>query len=248
MSFLFKILRWPFVIVLLAVITAGIIFALNPAWIRVQEIQIDLAEDSHENLLFERIKSSLAPQFSRYEGRYFWQVPLSFVHEITTKDKRVKKVSIYREFPSRVRVEVEPYTPVLNYLSSDGRVYPVATDATLLPALPYADASDIPFLRGEDLKDEPALREQAIELYETIPDEGALNKKQISEIIYSKKDGFKVFVSGATAEVKMGDTDFGPKVSRVTKVLSYLDSQNIKGRVIDARFSKKVLVRVRNNP
>jgi len=75
-----------------------------------------------------------------------------------------------------------------------------------------------------------------------------LQAKNISEIFYSKKEGFKIFLKGVATEVRMGDSDFGPKISRVEKVLSYLDSQNVKGRVIDARFSKKVVVRVRKAP
>lgn len=243
-----RIIRWPLFLLLVCLITAGTILALNPSWIRVQSVSVELAAGSSEYLLFRRINTSLAAQFKHFEGKYFWQVPLSMVYEVTSHDKRVKKISVYREFPSRLKVEVEPYTPVLAYLSGDGRIFPVATDATLLPALPPSDAPDLPFLRGEELRDEPKLRETAIELYRGIPDEGVLTKKDVSEIYYNKKNGFSVFISGDGSEVKMGDMDFGPKTSRVQKVLSYLDSQNIKGRVIDARFSKKVVVRVRKAP
>lgn len=241
-------LRWPALLLILLLITAGTLIALNPSWVRVETIQVDLASESQEDTLFQRIKTALGPQLTKYEGKYFWQVSLNQVYDLINKDKRVKTISIYREFPSLVRVVIEPYTPVLAYLGGDGRIYPVATDATLLPALANTEAPDLPFLRGEDLRDEPKLREAAIELYEKIPSEGALNKKQISEISYTKKDGFQLFVSGASSDVKVGDQDFGPKLSRVAKVLSYLESQNIKGRVIDARFSKKVVVRVRNSP
>jgi len=182
------------------------------------------------------------------QGRYFWQVPLSAVFEQTAKDRRVKRVMVRREFPSRIKVEIEPYTPILDYLAGDGRVYPVATDATLLPPHGLSDSANLPLLRGEELKDSLELREAAVQLYKQIPEEGSLSKKNISEIYYSRKNGFSVFVSGPGSEVKMGDTDFGPKVSRVQKVLSYLDSQGVKGRVIDARFSKKVVVRVRKGP
>lgn len=243
-----KLIRWPALVILATALIAGVVVALNPTWIKVEQIELELAPRSTEDLLFQRIKASLVQQTGKMEGSYFWKVPLSAVYELTMKDRRVKKVTVHREFPSRMRVEIEPHTPVLAYLGSDGRIYPVATDATLLPALATADAPDLPLLRGEDLKDEPGLRELAIELFEGVPNEGPLNKKQISEITYTKKDGFQFFISGFGSDVKLGDTDFGPKISRVTKVLSYLESQNIKGRVIDARFSKKVLVRVRNTP
>jgi cell division septal protein FtsQ len=245
---LLKKLRLSFVILGLLIVSAGALLALNPHWIRIEDIQITLSENSKEDLLFQRIKSSLQPRTKDYEGRYFWQVPLKTVFQAVTQDKRVKSVSIYREFPSILKIEIEPHTPMLGFLSNDGRVYPVATDATLLPPLPIGEVQDLPFLRGEDFKDEPTLREQALELINAIPLDGAFRKSKISEIVHTKKDGFKVFVSGQATEVQMGDSDFGPKISRVNKVMSYLDSRNIKGRVIDARFAKKVVVRVRKAP
>ena len=248
MTKLFKILRWPAVIGGLVVAVAGGVLALNPQWVKVEGVDIELVEGSKEELLFQRIKTTLAHEFQKYNGRYFWQVPLTEVYEITAHDKRVKSAEIFREFPSRLKVRLEPHTPMLAYLSADGRLYPVATDATLLPALPVADATDLPILRGEDLKDEPRLRELALELFARIPQKGILRQRAVSEIVYTRKDGFKIFVSGQTGEVKIGDSDFGPKVSRVERVLNYLDSRGVKGRVIDARFSKKVVVRVRNNP
>lgn len=234
---------------LICAIGAVAAISSHPEWIRIDHFDIEMVDSSTEDLLFQRIRNSLSTQMHIYEGKYFWEIPLEKVFALVIADKRVKKVSIYREFPSRVRLVIEPHTPVLSFLSRDGRIYPVARDATLLPALAPSETSDLPILRGEELRDEPTLRERAIELLSSIPDEGGpLRKKTVSEIVFTPKDGFKIFVSGFGSEVKMGDTDFGPKVSRVQKVLSYLDSQNIKGRVIDARFSKKVVVRVRKAP
>lgn len=243
-----RFLRWPLFALGVITLVAGLLIALNPGWIRVEAVQIELAPDSKEFLLYQRIRSSLAPRLRRFEGQYFWEVPLNGVYEVAAQDRRVKRVTVRREFPVRLRLEVEPHTPVLDYISKDGRVYPLATDATLLPAHTLADSSNLPFLRGEELKDQAPLREAAIQLYSGIPEEGFLSRKTVSEIYYSKKSGFSLFVGGAASEVKIGDSDFGPKISRVQKVLSYLDSQGVKGRVIDARFSKKVVVRVRKAP
>ncbi|NJL24101.1 MAG: FtsQ-type POTRA domain-containing protein [Calothrix sp. SM1_5_4] len=252
MKRLARILRWPVTVLLIVLGFAGAALALHPEWVRIGAVEINLAEDSEQHLLYQRIRASLNPQLKAYEGRYFWSVSLQDVFEVISRDKRVKRVSIRREFPSRVKIEIEPHTPVLAYLAGDGRMHPIATDATLLPPLPPRDAPDIPLLRGEskrdDIKENQAVREAALELYASVPDEGEFTKRNVSEIIYSKKEGFKIFITGGSAEVKLGDTDFGPKISRVKKVLSYLESQNIKGRVIDARFSKKVVVRVRNTP
>ncbi len=241
-------MRTILTVIFVFLVTGAIVAVENPSWLKVEHFQIELVEGSNEDLLFQRIKNSLQAQFKVYEGRYVWQVPLKSLYELVARDKRVKSVSIYREFPSVFRMVIEPHTPVLAYLDRDGRIYPVAADAALLPALPAHEAPDLPILRGEPFRDEAVLREMAIELFKAIPDDGAIRKASVSEILYTAKDGFKVFISGADSEVKLGDSDFGPKLSRVTKVLSYLESQNIKGRVIDARFSKKVVVRLRNTP
>ncbi|HMN68409.1 MAG TPA: cell division protein FtsQ/DivIB [Bdellovibrionales bacterium] len=248
-----RALRWPITIFALIFLIGATVLALNPHWVRVETIEVTLSEKSKEDLLFQRIKTTLGQQLKPFEARYFWQVPLKKIFELTSRDKRVKSTAVFREFPSRLKIEIEPHTPVLAYLSHDGRVYPVATDATLLPAISVIDGADLPLLRGEELKDEIKLREAALELYHSIPNQGALQKKRVSEIVHTKKDGFKIYVSGEPGEkrigeVQLGDSDFGPKISRVQKVLSYLESRDIKGRVIDARFSKKVVVRVRNNP
>lgn len=223
--------------------------SLNPHWMRVTDFQLELSEASQEAYIFQKIRNSLMPQLSSYKGRFFWQVSLAEIHNLVSHDKRVRDVHIYRDFPAGVRLEIEPHTPVMAFFDRDGKFYPVATDATLLPALGSRESPDLPLLRGNEIKSDLHLREQALDLLHAFPEEGPLvSRKKISEIIYSPKDGFRVFVSGAQAEIKMGDTDFGPKVARVQKVLSYLESQDIKGRVIDARFSKKVVVRVRNRP
>src|SRR3989344_1786629 len=118
-----KHLRWPItVFCLIALVLMGVLF-FNSHWVKIQAVQIDLAENSKEDLLFQRIKLALTQQFKAYEGRYFWQVPLSEVHQLTSKDKRVKSVAVFREFPSRLRLEIEPHTPMLAYLARDGRIY-----------------------------------------------------------------------------------------------------------------------------
>jgi cell division septal protein FtsQ len=243
-----KILKGPLLILGGALVLLIAVLAFNSHWVRIETVQIELAKDSTQDLLFQRIRGSLTQQLQQYEGRYFWQVPLTQVFEVTRKDRRVKNVSVFRDFPSRLRVEIEPYTPLLAYLSGDGRVYPLSTDASLLPPIAIADTPDLPYVRGEELKDEISLREKAIELFNTIPEEGILSKDAVSEIVFSKKDGFKIFLTKTRSEIRVGDSDFGPKISHAQKVLAYLNSRNIVGRVIDARFSKKVVVRVRNTP
>jgi hypothetical protein len=125
-----------------------------------------------------------------------------------------------------------------------GRVYPIARDGTLMPALALKDVPNFPLLRGKEFLSDVSLRERAIQLMEAIPSEGRFARSMVSEIMHSP-DGFSLYLGGQIAEVKMGDDEFELKANRVEKVLSYLHNRGLKGRTIDARFAKKVVVRVR---
>lgn len=248
MAFL-RALRWPLATLTGLILVLGGVLIANPRLVKIDSIDIAKVQSSDQELLFQRTQKDLNIKLQGHVGKYFWQVPLEKIFQAVTKDKRVKSTSIYREFPSKIKIVIEPYTPVLGYLAGDGRIYPIANDGALLPAQSLKDAADLPIVRGLELKDNLPLRVQALDLYHSVPESTAsLSRMHISEIVHSAKDGFKIFLSNEKSEVKFGDTDFGPKVSRVQKVLTYLDSRQIKGRVIDARFAKKVVVRVRNNP
>ena len=70
--------------------------------------------------------------------------------------------------------------------------------------------------------------------------------RSVSEIQYSKKDGLVLVLGLDDNTVIMGDREFKKRIDHVRRVVQYLRSENLRGRVIDARFSKKVVVRLRN--
>src|SRR4051812_36560480 len=115
MGFL-KPLRWLGVGTAIVVLLGAIFFGLNPSLIRVEQVEIELDQGSNQYLLFQRIKNGLKPQLQFFSGKYFWDFSLEQIYNVVKKDRRVRNVSIYREFPSRLRVEIDPQTPLLAYL------------------------------------------------------------------------------------------------------------------------------------
>jgi hypothetical protein len=115
--------------------------------------------------------------------------------------------------------------------------------------LPGANlALDLPIVRGEKLATDESSRQKLIEFINSLPSTGMLSKSNIAEISYSKDEGYTLFLINTKAEVKLGDERVSVKIARVSQVLDYLAANNLKGRVIDASFSKKVLVRLRKDP
>ncbi|RYZ76327.1 MAG: hypothetical protein EOP05_05370 [Proteobacteria bacterium] len=79
-----------------------------------------------------------------------------------------------------------------------------------------------------------------------------INKRNVSEIFWSKDDGYSLMLMQPKIEVKLGSDQLATKVLRVGQVMNYMSANQInglaKGQVIDASFSKKVLVRLRKGP
>jgi cell division septal protein FtsQ len=213
--------------------------------LQLQSIEIVMDPESKESLLFEKIRDGLTASLSHFTGLPFWKISLDNVMIEVKKDHRVRLARIQREFPHHLRVIVVPHEPLLGYMDEQGKVYPVARDATLLPNVALKDLPNFPLLRGKEFASDIQLREKAIEMMESIPTEGRFQRGMISEILHSNKEGFLIFLSNQSAEIKMGEGEFDLKASRVEKVLSYLHNRNLTGRVVDARFAKKVVVRVR---
>lgn len=232
---------------LTALLSVAIYYGAESGWGRLAPVRVTLANDSDQAQLFERIQASLATPLSRLQGEWLWKVSLPQVLELVEKDRRVKEVRIKREFPNRLEVIVTPHRPVAAWVDKSGRFFPLAADGSLLPALTLKDSLDLPLLRGNNFREQIELREKALALLQEWPANGIVGRDRVSEMSYSNKWGFALLISGG-AEVRVGEGEYGPKASRVERVLTYLQEQQLRGRVIDARFAKKVVVRLRNAP
>lgn len=229
-------------------LTLGAYLGLEAGWGRLQPIEIRLDEQSDQQHLYSRIRASLEKPMQAYRGRWLWDVSLDKVMSDVEHDRRVQSVRVSRKFPNRLVITVTPHRPVLAWVDEVGRLFPVAADASLLPAQPIRDATDVPLLRGQGFRNREDLRERAIRLVAELPEVGVLAPDMISEITYSEKTGFSVNLNKGGLTVRLGEDEFGRKARRVEQVLNYLQDQQLRGRVIDARFAKKVVVRLRNDP
>lgn len=219
-------------------VSAGLVFYGQPKELRIQEIDVLPLET----------RAAVLPLLDDFWGKTFWEVSLRNIGEKIQQDHRFKSATIRREFPSRLVIQVQTRVPALAFLDESGNVLPVASDGTLLPESEKPPKMSYPLLRGREFANSQELRSTAVELVHSLDLHDGLTLDQISEIYFDRQKGFSLYLLGMNAEILMGHSDFGPKLERVQRVVSYLNSQNIKGRVIDARFTKKVVVRVRKSP
>ncbi|MGE0762711.1 MAG: cell division protein FtsQ/DivIB [Bdellovibrionales bacterium] len=231
-----------------ACLSGALYLGAEAGWGRLAPVEMSMADGSDQPQLFARIQTSLQKELKNYQGKWLWQARLSEVLQKVQADRRVRSARVDRVFPNRLRVVIEPQQPVMAWADEVGRLFPVATDASLLPALPLNEVRDMPLLRGKVFKNDLSLREQAIALLGALPESGPLARERVAEISYTQKNGFALMLTQSGIEVRLGVTEIEKKTERIAQVLNYLQDQQLRGRVIDARFAKKVVVRLRNAP
>lgn len=185
-------------------------------------------------------------------AKRIWEIDLDRVKASIIRDEWVEEALISRSFPNGLNVEVRPKTPVLILVNGSGEFRPVVNDGGLLSPLAAGDLPDVPLLRGEVFINGEGLakRASAAELLLSLPGTGALSRSNVSELTWAPDDGYVLTLIEPRTEVKLGEgrRDLMLKVQRVNQVLNYMSGNELEGRVIDASFSKKVLVRLRKAP
>ncbi len=231
---------------LVLVLGAGVAFHIKENLMSLERVQVQLANGSGGGHLFQRIREDLNTQLDRYRGQPLYDVSLQEMLDLIEKDRRVATASLRRTFPNRITVEISPRRPLALLLGLDGHFHPVASDASLLPSLAVPTSPDLPVLRGLSFFKSRGDRMKIVDILDVLPEEGEFSRKQISEIRMNRAKEVILFLSESGQRVLVGKGLDKSQVERVEQVLKYLRSRSIKGRVIDARFSKKVVVRVRN--
>lgn len=183
-----------------------------------------------------------------YKGQWIWDVNLKQVMNEVLKDKRIANVKVQRRFPAQIDIQIQPQNALALILDDNQKWRPVFYDGSVWKQVSREKIPDLPILRGSKFLKQESLRQKVVDLLIQLPDSGVFAKNQISEIEFFKHKGFVLHLN-RPMQVLIGDNlnDFKSKVPRIQKVLSYLESKGMSGRVIDARLSKKVVVKLRND-
>jgi cell division septal protein FtsQ len=221
-------------------------YVLSDSLLRVEKIVVAEAEGSVQPLLFQNIEKDLSKNLQKFSSRPVWEVSLEEIMQLIETDRRVEKASVRRSFPNFVTVEITPRQPLLLLLGVGGELFPLATDASLLPALSVSASPDLPLLRGLEFFEDAEARKTIVSVMEFVPSSGLFSRASISEVRMNKEKEITFFLNQAGTQVLIGNHLDQGQAARIEQVLKYLVGHSIKGRVIDARFSKKVVVRVRN--
>ncbi len=236
-----------FLITFFAAITA--IIHLDKKIFAVEAIDVAWTPQAKEycfdqKLLCEYLQGDLDTKLTTEINKKIWQVDIADLRQRLMQNNWFKMVAIARQYPSKISLTIDIEAPVA-LLAIGNEVLAVADEGQLLAPVKTNFLPALPILKGENFFHNRALRKLATNFLRDISGNSELSSKTIAEMTYSKDENFNLLILPSKSIVKMGAEQAGLKAERVAQVIEYLNSNQMNGRVIDARFSKKVLVRLR---
>ncbi len=211
----------------------------------VDKTQVEVEFVENQAFLLSHIKPSLLAEIESLKGQNLWRLSLKNVRESLLKNGWIKEVEIQRRFPNELMVSFNLQDVAFLYINAKKQIRPVSLLGELLPALPIGLLPSAPIVRNIKIIEDQELLKKVLALVRQVPQIGPLNLDNVASIDYQSTTGLAFELIEEGAIVYFGEQDIQTKALQVLKVTDYLKSQKQKVRVIDASFSKKVLVRPR---
>ena len=231
--------------VLVVVFLTGFVQYLRQSLFVVRQVDIQFSSDSQIGFSSSVLKG-VEQKLAIYKGKSTFALPIRSVVDSILEDKRISHAQVSRTMLGDMRVKLALRRPIALYLDEAGKAFPLSFDGEFLPKVGMEELPDLPILRGRKFQKELALRKDVLGFLGQLPDFGPFSLASVSEVRFDEKNGFRFWVSEQQGAIQFGSQLSDQKIRRVTQVLDYLHSRRLQTRVIDTRYDKKVVVKLRN--
>jgi cell division septal protein FtsQ len=213
-------------------------FVLESPYFSVREIQVRGGDKVSGN--------EVVAMAGLRRGMSIWSIDLPSIERKVAKHPWVRRVSVRREFPRRIVIDVEERTPKaivalrkLYYVDSDGAVFKEvgAGEDVKFPLLTG--------LRSEQLTaPDPSTRrriQDALRLSEMM----VQRSHSLSEIHFAKSDRLVVYTTEYPIALHMGWGNWGEKLNRMERLLALWQGNEERLGSLDMSFRDQVVARLR---
>lgn len=253
-----KIFKLTAAFILFPIVVIFSVYSLDQqGFFKIQKVEIRIeARASQKNYVVAKL-NELQIKMDALKGISLWKAPLSQISKNLAQEKWIKKFLLSRSWPSGIILMVEPDDIALLVLPQDGTrlssdegssIVPITKLGHVLDKIKSDSTPNTVVTYDVNFINNKKIREGAIGIIESLPKSGSMSASRVSEIGYDKKEGYWIKLLKSDVKVNFGEDFFEIKSARISQVLDYLESRNLKARVIDANLSKKVLVRLQSNP
>ena len=236
-------------IFLLSLFFLGIlVFSFFFQFTKIENISLKVNPQLKDSHFTETIQKKINLKLNDYKGKKIWKVKLENIATDIKKIYPALKIQVTRKLPNRIIVFLQNKDSVALLLKDNGGLYPVSFQGELQTRPSLNQSLDLPILTGKFFEKNKALRKKAIKLLLRFPEKGLLISKNVSEVIYNKKNSSFLFVLIPNYLVLELLEDLSShRIKNINFVLNYLIQKGVKGSRVDVRFDKKIIVNARNS-
>lgn len=214
----------------------------------VETVKIINTMNDNDRQAWRDLNAQIEAELNTLRGQALWKVSLVDIQKRLSKYPLLKDVTIQKVWPHALEISYSLPPLWAIHQTEDGRFRILADDGRWIGPLKWSRLPGLPWLKGDWVNKKPETKEGVLNLLKQLPKKGPMTAAQISEIQFNDFDGFLLTIVKSGQQIRFGSDNFETKSLRVSQVLEYLQIRGLESRVIDANFSKKVLVRLRNHP
>lgn len=240
------ILVWTLIGVLLSAMAGGLLKEKSIFDITGVDIEIEVKDS--DRIAWKSEIAKVEAALKVFKGNPLWKVSLVDVQRALEAIPSLEKVQVQKNWPQNL--EVKYSLPALKaiYPIGENKFQILTERGKWVGPVNWSRLPSLPWVRGNWVDRKSELQTKVIDLLNQLPTKGLLTPDQISEIQFNDVDGFLITLIKTGQQIRFGTDSFEIKSLRANQVLDYLQSKGLESRVIDLNFSKKVLVRLRNQP
>jgi cell division protein FtsQ len=240
-------LLWKTLIFVAAVFLA--VAGLHSDVFKIRDVRIEESPESAGHEVFENLSPRANEMVRGYLQQNIWWVNVSEIGKRIRSLPGVKNVVVERLPPNSIKVTVLPEQIRFLYVTGNGKFFPVTESSTVLRDFKSRFYPDSPITRDQKIIKNSKIRSQAVDLVSSLPPTGLFSQSTVAEIEFKKNSegnsDFWLSLIQPDVKVKMNTENAAVKAERVARVLNYTHKHNLHARVIDAEYSKKVVVKLR---
>ena len=228
--------------------TALLVAVKDKVIFNLEEVRVKVDIPEKDRLAWLQVTQQIERTLSIYRGTPIWKISLPDIKQKLAEFPLVKNLQIQKTWPHTLEVNYSLPPLRLIHQTHEGQFKILVGDGQWLGPVKWSRLPELPWARGDWIIKTPVLKATMLNLFQQLPATGALALDQISEVQFSEMDGFLLTLLKSGQQIRFGYDNFEIKSLRVSQVLDYIQTRGLESRVIDANFSKKVLVRLRNHP
>jgi cell division protein FtsQ len=243
---IYHLSKWPALacgatLLLLVIFNAGKSTIYDSNFFRVASVQV---------ISSGRIETGLIREISGVQnGLSMFDLDLNTIGARIEKNPWVATAEVERVFPRTVTIKVTEFTPAA--IINHGCLYYVAQDGTIFKPVEMGEKINFPLLTGMEQKD--ILQNQketrlllagAVRLAELLRTRKSFNLEKLSEIHIDPLQGYELMTLQGGVPVKIGFDNFEPKLARLDRIYTEIESRLSVTQYIDLNAADRVVVKL----